>query len=307
MKVAKRHIIALLLLSLVSLAKAQEYTYYLSTDTIWYSIGGRIMVTHEWSKPEGVEATQPELPPNLKKLERVDLGKVELNKVDGKEIFKQSAVYTCFDTGYYEIRPLGWKVNDDSIFSNPIFVEINMLPVDTSQEIMDIENPLSVPYTFKEALPIIGITLAAAILIILLILYLRYRKRKKLGLIKKEPEKPAHILAFEKLNALKEQKLWQQGKLSEYYFQLSIIIRTYIEKRYGVDALDLTTHELAQLGSQLDVDKSLIQRLIKSLKMGDLAKFAKANPLPNENEEAWNVIDDFVRKTFKEIKEEDAE
>ncbi|MFY0675470.1 MAG: hypothetical protein JXQ87_18885 [Bacteroidia bacterium] len=296
---AIKQILVFTLLLLGSTAQAQDYTYFISSDTIFYPIGGRIMITQEWSTPEGINQEPPNLPVSLAKFEQIEIGDVSSNTVDGRTIFKQMGIYTCFDTGYYEIPGLAWRVNDDSIVSNPLFVEVVMLPIDTSQAIMDVSGPLSIPYTFKELLPYIGGGLVLAALIAAIIIILK-RRKQNLGVGKpKAPPKPAHIFAFEQIEALRNKKLWQQGNVSQYHFELSNIIRTYIENRYNADALDLTTGELNILCKELKIELSLISKLIDVLKTGDLAKFAKANPLPNENEEAMRVIEEFVSKTFQ--------
>ncbi|MGB0429057.1 MAG: hypothetical protein ACPGLV_01195 [Bacteroidia bacterium] len=295
-----KKILVLAFVLMGALAQAQDYTYFISTDTVFYPIGGRIKISHEWSTPENINQEPPNLPVNLKKLEQVELGEVTQSNNKGRTIYKQTAIYTCFDTGYYEIPGLAWKVNQDSIISNPLFIDIGMLPIDTTQDIMDVTGPLSIPFTLNEALPYLGGALVLAGLIAGIILLINQRKKKNSGL-QKQPQKPAHILAFEQLENLKNQKLWQQGKSSQFHFQLSFIIKNYIQNRYKVDALDLTTAQLEPLLKELKIDQKLVHKLIDVLKIGDLAKFAKANPLPQENESAFVVIEEFVRKTFESL------
>lgn len=298
MKVTKQ-ILVLTLLLLCSVAQAQDYTYFISSDTIFYPIGGRIMITQEWSTPNDVDKEPPNLPVNLAKLEQVEIGDVVSNTVDGKTIFRQMGIYTCFDTGYYEIPGLAWRVNDDSIVSNPLFIEVVVFPIDTSQAIKDVTAPLEIPYTVEELLPYAGGAVALVGLIVAVIILLKRRKEKDgIGNVKLPP-KPAHILAFEQIESLRNKKLWQQGEVSQYHFELSNIIRNYIQNRYSSDALDLTTSELNELCKKLKIEEELLTKLIDVLKIGDLAKFAKANPLPEENETALRVIEDFVSKTFQ--------
>jgi hypothetical protein len=296
---AIKQILVLTLLLLGSVAQAQDYTYFISSDTIFYPIGGRIMITQEWSTPKDVDQEPPNLPVNLAKLEQVEIGDVTSNTIDGRTIYKQMGIYTCFDSGYYEIPGLAWRVNDDSIVSNPLFIEVSVLPIDTSQAIKDVTSPLDIPYTVEELLPYAGGAVALAGLIVAIIILLKRRKMKGgVGNIKLPPT-PPHIIAFKQIENLRNKKLWQQGEVSQYHFELSNIIRRYIQNRYNSDALDLTTNELNELCKELKVDDQLLSKLIEVLKIGDLAKFAKASPLPEENEEAIHVIEEFVSKTFQ--------
>ena len=58
------------------------------------------------------------------------------------------------------------------------------------------------------------------------------------------PKIPAHVTALEKLEKLKEEKLWQQGKLKLYYSELSDITRQYIEQRFYINAMEQVTDEI---------------------------------------------------------------
>lgn len=280
---------------LVLHAGAQDYSYYISSDTISYPIGGRIMITHEWSIPESLQIEAPALPKNLEKLELLELGDITTQKADGKIIFRQQGIYTCFDSGYYQINGLPLKVGDDSIFSNPLFIQIRVLPVDTSIDIRDIEAPLTVPYTFAEMLPYIGggLLLAAVIFGI-------WYWRKKYGhnsFKPQEPPKPPHVVALAKLEKLKNDKLWQSGREKEYHFALSEILREYISRRYNILATDLTTHTLIAQCHNFDIDKKLVSDLRKLLEVGDLVKFAKGSATPEENEACWEKIHQLVTST----------
>lgn len=288
----------LLLLLSSNLASAQGFTYFLSSDTIHYSVGGRIMITQEWSHAEGQEFEHPDLPPSLEKLEQVELGDIRKTEKEGVLSFHRQAIYTCFDTGYFQIQGLPWKPSEDSIFSNPIFLNIHVAAVDTSEEIKDIENPIYVPLTFAEILPYAlgGIAIVG---FLLTIFYFISRKRKT----EEEtqvPHRPAHVIAFEKLEKVKAEKLWQQDKAKEYHFQLSAIIRTYIANRFRVPAQDLTTDELLLLCENLKIDNSLIERLRPELNQGDMVKFAKASLLPEDHEASWEIIFTFIKATMQE-------
>jgi len=260
------------------------------------------MITHEWSYPEGTSAENPTLPKNLKKLELLSLGEVQEQKVDGKSIFRQQGLYTCFDSGYYQIPGLAWKVNTDSIISNPLFIQIELFAVDTTLEIREIEGPLSVPYTLAELAPYIGASVLAMAFLVGLYIFLKRRKKNELA--PKEPPKPPHIIAFEKLDELKNKKLWQQDLYKEYYVQLSFIIKEYLENRYKTGVLNLTTDELTSLCLALKINKELVLDLAKYLKIGDLVKFAKAKPMPFENEEALNIALQIVKETMVQPNEE---
>lgn len=56
--------------------------------------------------------------------------------------------------------------------------------------------------------------------------------------------RPAHVIALAALDALQSEQLPAQGKMKEFYFRLSEIVRAYLEKRYGFGALEMTSDEV---------------------------------------------------------------
>lgn len=277
---------------------AQDLSYYLSSDTISYMSGGRIILTQEWSHPKNIEVDAPPVPDRISKLEKVREGEINEKKVDGRIVLNRNVVYTCFDTGYYQIDPLGWRVLGDSIFSNPLFLNVYYAEVDTTEEIRDIEQPLRVSYGVMELLPYaVGFF---AILALISGFYVFYSLNKKASIKKEEAHKPPYIVAFERLEKLRSEKLWQKGEVKEYHLALSLIIRTYIQRHYNRSTADLTTFQLKELCKELVIPQVLTDNLEKHLKIGDLAKFAKANPLPEENEMAWEAVHHFVSETMRQ-------
>jgi len=294
-----QRLLAILLLLGASQLGAQSFTHFLSTDTIAYEIGDNIPVIQEWSYDGEANLDGPVLPPSLGKLEKISEEEPLLNEKDGRNIYRRRAVYTCFDTGYYQIPGIAWQVNGDSVVSNPLILQIHLVEIDTAQEIKDIEPPLTIPYTFKEIAPYLfgglGILLVAVLVIVVLV-----RRSKRRGEVLR-PKLPPYVVAYEKLEVLKTKGLWQQGEHKEYHFELSAILREYIHGKFNVAAQELTTDELYSLCEALKIEESLLQELFQAMRLGDLAKFAKAIPTNEQNEDAWKSVHNFVSKTHRDI------
>jgi hypothetical protein len=63
--------------------------------------------------------------------------------------------------------------------------------------------------------------------------------------------RPAHIIAYERLERLVAEDLPGQGEAKTFYFRLSEIVRDYLGRRYGFDGLEMTTQEVVNaLGRQ---------------------------------------------------------
>ena len=111
------------------------------------------------------------------------------------------------------------------------------------------------------------------------------------------------MLALQKLEELKGKKLWQNDQLKEYYSNLSFIVREYIENRFQLRALELTTDEINSLVKGVsEIEKTEKEKLSELLNLADMAKFAKQKPIAVENEEALKNAFVFVERTA--IKEE---
>jgi hypothetical protein len=214
-------------------------------------------------------------------------------------------IITSFDSGHYFIMfPIVVEnpediENSDTIMSNVVQFHVNTIPVDTlTYKMYDIKAPIRYPVTLKEILFIILIILAAICLIVGgIILYWRWKNKQPL-FGKAKPKVPPHIVAFKELSVLRTEKLWQQGKIKLYYTRITDIIRIYIEGRFSIPAMEKTSDEILA-----DIKKNKIDELYSFDKLremfytSDLAKFAKYQPSPDENEESFKTAFRFVTST----------
>lgn len=105
------------------------------------------------------------------------------------------------------------------------------------------------------------------------------------ALFKEKPKEPAHIIALRKLDLIKQEKLWQKGQVKQFHSDLSDILRHYIEDRYGIPAPEQITPDILKSLQQVDLpDDKVIEKSKQVLELSDLVKFAKFEPLPDEND-----------------------
>jgi hypothetical protein len=128
---------------------------------------------------------------------------------------------------------------------------------------------------------------------------LRKRKKGEKPFVPSAPPRPAHETAIEQLEALAKEKLWQQGKHKQYHSRLSDIVRAYIESRFAIRALELTTDETLQSFRPVVISESQREQLTQMLRLSDLAKFAKLEPLAHENELSMQNAFEFIRSTVQ--------
>ncbi len=179
-------------------------------------------------------------------------------------------------------------------------MRVNIAPPDSASGIFDIIDPGRVPLTAGEIIP--WILLAAGVLIIAWILaklVKRFGKGRDTA-VKQEITEPAHVIAFRKLEKLKDEKLWQTGEIKLYYSRLTEIIREYLMNRYSIPALELTTVETLEALLRNGIAEDEVFRKLRTiLTGGDLVKFAKYQPEPSENEIHFDYAWEYVKATMK--------
>lgn len=224
-------------------------------------------------------------------------------KETGETVLSQRVVITSFDTGFIVLPPIDFKFNNDSLqvlSTEPLLIFVSDIPVDTEADIKDIKEPYEVPFNWKKWLIWGLIVLGVIGLIIGLILYIKKLRAKsqETPVARPKPKRPAHEIALEKLEALRQKKLWQNDQAKAYYIELSDIVREYIEFQFDVLALEMTTDEIISALQLKGIEDEKIKPLKAMLQMADLAKFAKYKPLANENELNFETAKTFINQTL---------
>jgi hypothetical protein len=292
---------------------AQNVVVTSKLDTNKIIIGDQIKLYLKAQAGTGTKVKFPMLVDTIRdKIEIVNQTKIDTSYSPDKQRYELTKTFTItsFDSGYFAIAPFNFYVDDDSInaiSTSALLLTVQTLSVDTTKAFRDIKGPLNAPLTFDEILPYLIVAIAILFIIVGIIIYLK--KRKKVAPIIYSIPKviiPPHLEALESLQKLKDEKLWQNGFEKEYHIRLSDIVRTYIEKRFGLTALEQTTDEIIRHTRTLEIiDEALRNKLRQILMLSDMVKFAKELPLPNENELSMEYAFEFIHKTTLVQKVED--
>ena len=278
-----------------------------SIDTNNVLIGDHINYTYKATFPVRAQVMFPLIGDTLShQVDVISLSKVDtLVSADKKTVsYSQTLKITSFDSGSIVVPPLVFNYSmpgDTTKFSVntlPLILTINTVAVDTTQAIKDIKAPLKEPITLREILIWTSIILGS-LLLIALIIFIIWKIRKKEAIIKisLKPKIPPHEKALKELEKLRSEKLWQGGKIKEFHTQLTDILRAYIEERFGIIALEMTTYEIiSSLKTRLTGEADL-KILNEILTLADMVKFAKYNPLPDEHDSSLNKAVGFVDQT----------
>jgi hypothetical protein len=302
-----------ILLLMVSHRPASSQSVELSTklDTNQIRIGEQLHLDISVWHPPGVRVQFPEIGDTLMDgIEVLEAYPRDTVAEDKNLKISQRFRLTSFDSGFYEIPPMRFRISSgqwsDSIDSNPMYLLVHSVAVDST--IYDVKAPIHLPLSFLEVFPFVlgGLALVAAVY--LLLWYLRRRRKSKGLLIPERLQEPAHVIAFRELDRLREEKLWQRSELKPYYTRLTEIIRQYMERRFDIPAMEMTSYEILdawKMGERPTED--LTAKLNRLLNLADLVKFAREKPLASDNEENLERAYEFVKRTVPVQKTEEVE
>ena len=212
-------------------------------------------------------------------------------------------VVTSFDEGEYALPPLTLqRMSKDGVVDTLVFdsqtLMVKTMPVDTATFVVhDIKGQIRYPVTFREVLPWIGLGLGIAALIALVVwLIIRYRRRHGEEAQKKDP---AHIVALRKLDNYRGNKMWAPEKQKAFYSGITDTLREYIDARYDIGAMEMTTAEIVKDMKKTDVPADLQDGLKDLFERADFVKFAKFTASDEDNAAALPFAVRFVTSTYQ--------
>ena len=123
------------------------------------------------------------------------------------------------------------------------------------------------------------------------------RRRHKAPL---DPEslKPAHERAMLELGRLEARALLNEGKVKEFYSELADILRRYLDRRFQMETLELTTFEILKGLKEKEFDAGLTEKIKELLEHSDLVKFAKFIPPCSAADTMTGHLKEAVEKTL---------
>ncbi len=115
----------------------------------------------------------------------------------------------------------------------------------------------------------------ALLLILLGGVFLASKLKRKMEVMRMSPAERARY----ELDQLLVKDLPAKGQFKEFYFAITGIIRTYIERQHGIRAPELTTPEFLEAAAKRPAFKpAVVERLQEFLESADLVKFAAWTP-----------------------------
>ena len=252
--------------------------------------------------------------------EQIDIikrGNVERTAdADSNVIVKQQLTLMTFDTGQVRLPAVGLtyaRSFDDPMrmkaFTEPIDLYATTMVVDTLQPYKPIIAPLDAPISMKEVFPWLLVVLLAVLVGLGFWLFFKRRKKRvdQDGNIVRGPVIPPYDKAVDDLKRLREEKLWQSGKVKEYFSSLTDIAREYIEGQFGVNAVEMTTDDIMEEIRPLRFPKETYDKLKDTMEVADLVKFAKYTASTLESDTALTSMTEFVDESYAHFQKMKAE
>ncbi|MBI3550456.1 MAG: hypothetical protein HY078_15570 [Elusimicrobia bacterium] len=199
-----------------------------------------------------------------------------------------------FNVGTLTFPALDWSLVQGAATTNlkspPVKVEVAGQKPPEDAPLRDIRPPLG-PATWP-------VWLAAALLLCAAGWAARsfyLRRGKPADFASEEPKdlRAPHEIALEALQRLEYASLVPK----EYYDQMSDILRTYLERRFGIPALTLTSSDVVRQMRQAEIDRKTIAESKELFDQCDLAKFAKFQPAADTAERDKELALGVVRAT----------
>lgn len=209
-----------------------------------------------------------------------------------------------FDSGDVVIPGLEFIVGVDTFRSNQLALKVYTPDVDSMTTVHDMMATVEAPRHFWDWVPdwladwwwlyiicvvVLGGAFAA---------WYIYRRGGLKELVKPAAKPiPPYEKAISQLEVLRSRKLCEKGQEKEFYTELTEILRQYLEGRFGINAMEMTTTQIKAAVRANSTTRDMSSQMSQILEMADFVKFAKMRPMPEDNVRTFNHAMQFVENT----------
>ncbi|HBC28207.1 MAG TPA: hypothetical protein DC006_00670 [Prevotellaceae bacterium] len=305
----KRTALTLMLLCAWLLPASAQVQFEARIDSLELLIGEQTGITLDLTCGKGQKAALPqlkagdELMPNVEIISASTPDTSLLN--EGKRVeVTQRIMVAAWDSSLYCLPPFEATVDGKAYRTKSLALKVLPVePLDTAH--LDKFYP---PYTYMEPefswadwRPAICCSFLCVLLLAMAYtLYDRARKGKPIvRIIRRKKRLPPHQVAMEEIERIKGNRDLAGGDSKEYYTQLTDTLRTYIQSRYGFNAMEMTSAEIIDRLVRENDEESL-RELREIFNTADLVKFAKYTTLVNENDANLMAAVEYINQTKQE-------
>ncbi|MFO7536163.1 MAG: hypothetical protein R6X19_10875 [Kiritimatiellia bacterium] len=264
-----------------------------------------LILTLTLSTPESVTATWPDLADRFEGFELSDVYETGAQTENGRSRRDLRVRLTPLPAPEYRLKPLAILFRDSASDSDkPEWIRTRPLVFAASARTSPAElsppaPPVPIPLSARE-IALLLLAVAAAVGILYLAYRLYQRLRRAIRLRQMSPRQRALL----ELEELASRHLIEQNLLKDFYFELTAVVRRYIERRHGIRAPEQTTEEfLTSAGANARFQRATLDKLQEFLTAADWVKFANFKPGPEAGTRALESARQYVATDPPELKE----
>lgn len=256
-----------------------------SVDTTLVTVGDRITLRVSIEHPADAVVAWPDTL-DLTPFELIDARILDARPAaedGGRSVSELVLVVSAFELGElelpsFELPVVGVDGETEIVETDAFGVEVVTVGADETGDIREIRGPVSLPVGLLGIVLPLLLVLLGALLAWVAMKRMRRRDDVDTPVARAPPPRPAHEIALEALADLEASPMLERGQVKEYHIRVSDIIRTYVERRFRVDALEMTSREVLDGLTRAGVDPNFREGLRRFLEQCDLVKFAKVRP-----------------------------
>ena len=297
----------ILLLAVAALQATAQVSVEAMLDSVTIFIGQQTGLTLSVTMTEGQNAVFPqleprqELTPGVEVIDVVDGDSVHLDKKRMR--ISRKYTITSFDDTLYYLPPMVVNVDGKDYESKNLALKVLPVEVDTlhPEQFFPPKSVQDNPFEWSEwSLPFWLSILVVLLSALVYYLYIRLKDNKpiisKIRIIR---HVPPHQKAMNEIQRIKAEGIAQGGDQKEYYTRLTGALRTYLEERFGINAMEMTSGEIIEQLRKVE-DQSQLDELRQLLETADMVKFAKYSAMLNENDRDMASVVEFIQTTKRE-------
>lgn len=297
-------ILALLFFTSLMAAASSDITAKSELDSVYLLMGKQTRLHVNVMGPLSETGGLMAIDSMWKDVEIISMGEPVIEDLgNNRKELRQDIIIQSFDSGMYTLPPVIYMQEGETIFTNRPVLKVLPVAVDSMTTVHDYADVADVDRHFFDYFPDwftdygAWILLTLIVIAICLFVYFKWLRKGKIPLIPAKKPVPPYQLAISKLEELRNEHLCERGEEKEYYTRLIDILRIYLDKRFGINAMEMTSTQIKHALRANENTRVPERYMSRILEIADFVKFAKVRPLPDDNEQAFRSAIQFVEDT----------
>ena len=282
-------------LVLPAMLNAQAPKITASIDSTALEMGSRATITIDISDPAG-KGHFVDMPQEGMENEVFDVINVESDTFPAG--YQHRILIQAFTPGDLTLEPFRYAYGNDTARSAHLSLKVLPVELDSLETINPMKSIANPPRRWYDFIPsyFIWIIVGLALLSIIVALIILYRKNGTIIPRRQKPIDP-YEEAMRQLRSLHDRRLAENGQEKEFYTALVDILRKYLERRFGINAMEMSSTQILQSLKANPDTRDNQPRIKQILEIADFVKFANVRPMPDDNVKTYNNVVSFVEDT----------